>query len=190
VVDELERMQGFVWGSVLLETFPAAGYGDDFHSLGVLATRLLLTSEPAQLPSALDAVLSLHRSLGETSGAGSLASGISAAFGREPRFRELLHPGRALAFPVGPEEAVASLGESGWWEMLAFVLRLFPGDLPGAFCRVEHATDLGIFPRAFDDALHAAAALERRLVDLVLPAEPLNARVRAITAGLRRSFAP
>src|SRR5206468_1632210 len=65
LVAELERMQGFVWSNALIEILPAAGYGDDFHSLGVLAVRLLLTTEGRQLPSALDAVFSLLETLRE-----------------------------------------------------------------------------------------------------------------------------
>jgi hypothetical protein len=183
---ELERMQGFLWNNVLLETLPTVGYGDDLHSLGVLAVRLLLTAEPAQLPSALDAIFSVIEKLRETRGTGPLAEQLRAVFQADPRFNELLHPGRGLAFPISADDANAGLGAGTWWELLAFVVRLFPTDLAPAFCRLEHAADLGAFPRAFDEALNVAESLNRRLTDQVMPHETVNARVRAITAAMRR----
>jgi hypothetical protein len=189
VTDELERMQGFVWSSALLDIVPAAGYGDDFHGLGVLAVRLLFTSERRQLPSSLDAMFSLIETLRAKSGAGSLPAQVREVFQREPRFRELLHPGRCVAFPISGEEAMARLGEDGWWQMIAFVVRLFPTDLATAFCRAEQVTDLGIFPQAFDEAIGVAEALDRRFTDLVLPVESINGRVRSITAAIRRGSA-
>jgi hypothetical protein len=183
-------MQGFIWSNALLDLLPAAGYGDDFHSLGVLAVRLLLTAEPRQLPAALDAVLSVIERLRESPAPGPLAPHVRAAFEREPRFRELLHPGRAVAFPMAADDATASLGDGTWWEVLAFVLRLFPSELSSAFCRSEEAADLGVFPRAFDEALGVAEALNRRLTDQVMPHESLNARVRTITDSLRRASSP
>ena len=186
---ELERVSGFVWSNVFLELLPAAGYGDDFHSLGVLATRLLLTSEARQLPSVLDTVFSVLERLREQPAAGDLPAQIRGAFDREPRFRELLHPGRGVAFPISRDEAMASLGEAEWWDLLSFVLRLFPTELNTAFCRSEQATNLDVFPRAFDEAVGVADALSRRLTERIMPPEALNNRVRSITDSIRRSSA-
>jgi hypothetical protein len=186
VTAELERTQGFVWSDVLLEIIPAAGFGEDFHSLGVLAVRLLLTTESRQLPAALDAVFSVIETVRAAAKSGPLVEQLRAAFDHEPRFRELLHPGRAVTFPIAAGDAIASLGESTWWELLAFILRLFPTDLPGAFCRTEESTDLTIFERVFGAAGAAAEMLNRRLIDQVMPHETMNARVRAVTASLRR----
>jgi len=187
VTAELERMQGFVWPSVFLEIHPAAGYGDDLHSLGVLAVRVLLTSESRQLPAALDAVFSVIQRLRETMREGSLATQLRDVFAHEPRFSELIHPGRGVVFPIARDEAIESVGEGNAWELLSYIVRLFPTALPSAFCRVEHSSELTAFPRAFDEAVAAAEALCRRLTDQVLPPSPMNVRIRAITNSLRNS---
>jgi hypothetical protein len=44
-----------------------------------------------------------------------------------------------------------------------------------------------VFPRAFDEAITVAEAMNRRLTDQVMPPESVNARVRLITAALRQA---
>jgi hypothetical protein len=107
----------------------------DLYSLGVLAIRTLLVNDKTALPVALDDLLSLaHQVAVEHHPDLPLPARIGAIFARKPGWLESLGPHRLLAIPLGLDEANALVPAGLWHEVLAAIVRLFPGAGPDSYC--------------------------------------------------------
>lgn len=143
--------EGLSFSRVPFEFVPMLSSPCDLYSLGVLAVRLFLTNEAAPLPVALDELISLGR---------QAAGGqpIQTLFQGDRRWNEALGPHRLLFHKLDvPDLMPLEL----WWDLLAEIVRLFPGLGPESYCR-----DLGDAPSlalesVFDQAL---ANFEKLLV--------------------------
>jgi hypothetical protein len=129
----------------------------DLYSLGVLAIRTLLVNDAGGLAVALDELLSLARQVAlEHKPELSLPTRIAAIFEQKSDWVASLGPHRLLANLLSPEEASVVVPAELWCEVLAAVVRLFPGAGPDSYC-----ADLGDAP-----ALALESVFDRPLADL------------------------
>lgn len=150
----LRAAEGLSFSRAPFEFVPMLSSPCDLYSLGVLAVRLLLTNEGATLPVALDEVFSLARQAAQAP-ADKTASAlrIRALFEEDARWHAALGPHRLLYQKGDAQEAAKLLPMELWWDLLAEIIRLFPGLGPDSYCR-----DFGDAPglaleRVFDQAL-------------------------------------
>ena len=139
ILDELERGGVQFAEKVDFRVIPRLGATCDLFSLGVLAVRSLLSSGDGSLAASLDDVLSLAHAYGGTYGAndwdtgsGQLADFVGSDKGAA--WRDKLGPAR-VAEGISGEDAAAAIPGRLWWQVVGFVGRLFPGEMPGSFCK-------------------------------------------------------
>ncbi len=136
VVAALRQAEGAPFPNVPFELMPMLSSPCDLYALGVLAVRMLLVDAGNTLPIALDEVLSLARLLSSPpTGAGSLAERAAQAAAEDGRWREALGPHRMMHDALSAEDALAAFPPALWWQIVAWIVRLFPGTTPESFCR-------------------------------------------------------
>ena len=136
VVVALRQAEGAPFPNVPFELVPLLSSPCDLYALGVLAVRTLLVNESNTLPIALDEVLSLARLLAsQPAGPGSLAGRVAQAATADARWHESLGPHRMMRDALTAEDARAAFPQALWWEIIAWIVRLFPGVTPESYCR-------------------------------------------------------
>jgi len=139
--DALNAIAGIPMQNIPYEVIPQQSTPCDLYALGVLAVRLLLVGGTSTLPAALDSILSLAHEA-ECAGASNenLSDIIADVFKRDSKWGESLGPqfvcGKEMSFDTALEVFPVAL----WYEFLAMVLRMFPGD--GAFRTCRHLGDV------------------------------------------------
>ncbi len=124
------------------EIIPLLSSPCDLYSLAVVAIRTLLVNDKAALPAALDDLLSLARQAAlEHKPGAALPTRIAAIFAQKAAWLESLGPQRLLAEALSPAEAITLVPAELWYEVLAAIVRLFPGTGPDSYC-----ADLGDAP--------------------------------------------
>lgn len=160
----LRSAEGLSFSRVPFEFVPMLSSPTDLYSLGVLAVRLFLTNEGASLPVALDEAISLGRQAAARHGESpALKARIAALFQEDRRWPEALGPHRLLYHKT---EVPDLLPIELWWDLLAEILRFFPGLGPDSYCR-----DLGDAP---------ALALESVFNEALANFEKLLVRTRSL----------
>ena len=168
------------------EVIPLLSSPCDLYSLAVLAVRTLLVNDRAALPLALDEMLSLARQVAfEHKPDMPLAARIAAIFGQKEDWLASLGPHRSTTEQLGPEEAIGLVPDELWYEVLAIIVRLFPGGGPDSYC-----VDLGDAPslaleKVFDPPI---AALDKLLVEtrsLIVIDWKINREIRAAIEELQ-----
>ena len=108
----------------------------DLYSMGVLAVRTLLVNEQNTLAVALDEMLSLARQVAAESNAAAPLSGrIKNIFDQDARWASTLGPQALTREDLNPENPGNLLPASLWYDTLALLIRLFPGNGPDSICR-------------------------------------------------------
>ena len=156
--DGVARMEGAVLPRVPFDTFPLLSSPCDLFSLGAIGVQLFLAPGGEGLAVALDETLSLARALDANSSqsAGAQAKALAAGDSRWVRSLGPHHHGHGTATP---EEAFSFVPLELWWDIVAFVARLFPG--AGS---MSYRRDLGDAPpqrieAVFDQPITAAENL-------------------------------
>ena len=161
----------------------------DLYSLGVLAIRTLLVNDKAALPVALDDLLSLARQVAvehQHQPGVPLPARIAAIFAQKRGWIESLGPHRLLADPLDLEEAGALVPAGLWYEVLAAIVRLFPGAGPDS-----HRADLGDAPplaleTVLDPPLADLESLLLKTRSLIVIDWGYNREVRAVIDEFRQ----
>jgi hypothetical protein len=184
----LQAAEGVPMSDVPFQTVPLLSTPCDLYALGVLATRALLVGEGNTLPQALDELFSLARNAaGEAEGEPS--ERIARVFRGDPRWGLALGP-QHVAHGLGSvEEALDAVPLDLWCDVLACIVRMFPGIGPGAW-----AKDLGDAPGAgvqavFAEPLAALRELVRRTRSLVVVDWSANREVHAVVRARRSGMA-
>lgn len=160
----------------------------DLYSLGVLAIRTLLVNDKAALPVALDDLLSLARQVAVEHQPGvPLPARIAAIFAQKRGWLESLGPHRLLAGPTDLEEAAALVPAGLWHEVLAAIVRLFPGAGPDSY-----RADLGDAPplaleTVLDPPLADLESLLLKTRSLIVIDWSYNREVRAVIDEFRQA---
>jgi len=136
VVTALREAEGVSFSRSPFEVVPLLSTPCDLYSLGVLAVRTFLVNPQNTLAVALDETLSLARQVAaEHNSEVPLASRISAVMSGEPRFVNSLGPHRLAREPMEPATAFGLLPQELWSEIVAAIVRLFPGMGPDSHCK-------------------------------------------------------
>ena len=136
IVAALRQAEGTPYPNVQFDLVPLLSSPCDLYALGVLAVRTLLVDGDNTLPIALDEVLSLARLLASQQGSpGSLGERMMQAAATDSRWHHLLGPHRMMREAITPEDALSAFPPTLWWNIIAWLVRLFPGVTPESYCR-------------------------------------------------------
>lgn len=150
-VAALRAAEGNTFSSTEYESIPMLSTPCDLYALGVLAVRALLVNAENRLGVALDETLSLARELSQVEVEdGRFGPAALQLTRRDPRWVTTLGPQRLSYEPMTPEAAFAHLPEDLWWETVATIARLFPGNGAVGYCRDFSDVSNGAIEKVFD----------------------------------------
>jgi hypothetical protein len=157
----LQAATGVIFTQVPMEVQSPLSSPCDLYSLGVLTLRLLFAGSPVPIAQAKDNLFSLAASLtGASVGAADLVPAIREFLEGNETWREALGPHHLLA--ERQPDAAALIPSMVWAEVLALLLRLFPGRSPFAF-RADLADAPGL---ALETVYDAPLAALRKVLNL------------------------
>lgn len=184
----LAAAEGVPLSDVPFEILPLLSTPCDLYALGVLAVRVLLVNKQTKLSVALDEVMSLAKTLAadQEGGETDWGSRIAAAMESDPRWLDSLGPHRLVHEPIEPQQAFDVIPPVLWCEVLATVVRMFPGLTPQCPSR-----DFGDAPakgvhRVFERAGNDLDAILLRTRSLIVIDWRFNREVHSV---LRRHLA-
>jgi hypothetical protein len=145
-------------------------------------------NDKAALPAALDDLLGLARQAAlEYKPDLPLPTRLAGIFDRKSGWLESLGPHRLLAESLSPKEAIELVPPELWHEVLAAIVRLFPGAGPDSYC-----ADLGDAPplaleTVFDRPLVHLDNLLLKTRGLVVIDWGFNREIRAVIDESQKS---
>jgi len=180
-VQALKGAEGVAFARSPFQVVPLLSTPCDLYSLGVLATRVLLVNHENTLPVALDSLLSLAREVGgEGDPSKPLLERVRAVLQRDERYRQELGRHRLAQEALAVEGAEPGLPEELWDEMLALLVRLFPGTGPDSFRRDYGDAPAGALETVFNEPLAALDALLVRTRSLIVIDWTANREIRSV----------
>lgn len=171
------------------EVIPLIATPVDLYSLGVLATKILLTDAKTSLPVVLDELLSLAKQVAqEYDESVGLAQRIGAVFGRDPRWLEALGPHRLRSEVIPAKDAFDLVPPALWWETLAAIVRMFPGMGRDSTCTSFGNAPFGGMHLVFDQAAEDFDRVLRQTRSLIVIDwnynREIHSLVRQYSAGM------
>jgi len=131
IFDLLKQAEGAVIPESPFEILPVLSSPCDLYSLGVLGTRALLVNGGNSLPVALDELLSLAREAGALKSTGEpLHLRVRQVMEADERFGKGLGSHRILHGDA-PESSAPMIPLEFWYDVLACLIRFFPGGPDG-----------------------------------------------------------
>jgi hypothetical protein len=176
----LRAAEGVEMGNTAFEIIPLLGSACDLYALGVLAVRLLLVDGQSTLPQAMDKVRSLGAQAAQPDASAPLAKRIAAVFATDKRWAQWLGPHHALREAMEPEAALAMTPPELWWDVLAVIIRMFPGNEREAACRDYGDAPAGALHKVFGRAIEDLSSLILRTRSLIVVDWRLNREIEAI----------
>ena len=178
---ELKALEGVPVDRVPFEVVPLLSTPCDLYALGVLAVRLLLTHPQQSLPVALDELLSLARECAEYYDEGvSLVVRIKGIMDGDERWARSLGPHRLIHDEMAAEEAFSYVPLDLWAEMLAMIVRMFPGVGPDSICRDYGDASPGGLQKVLDPTLDELDDLLIRSRSLIVVDWAANREIHAV----------
>src|ERR1700677_4519927 len=136
VVAALRMAEGVSFARSAFEVVPLLSSPCDLYSLAVLVVRTLFVNPETTLAISLDESLSLARqAAAEYNKEVPLAVRIRAICEREPRCLSSLGSHRLVQEAMKPEDARELLPQDLWFDVLGFLISLFPGIGADSVCR-------------------------------------------------------
>ncbi|MCL4210914.1 MAG: hypothetical protein HRU76_12085 [Phycisphaeraceae bacterium] len=177
----LKDAAGIPLGNVPFEVVPLLTSPQDMYALGVLGVRTLLVNRDNTLPVALDELLSLARQLQvEYDEHTPLRERIATIMARDPRWQDSLGPHRLLRQSMDPAEARDLIPAELWYDVLATLVRLFPGAGPDSHCRDFADAPSGGIHRIFDPVLKNVGDLIVKSRSLIVIDWRFNREIHAV----------
>lgn len=132
---DLRHLEGVEVGDVAVVLSPSLSSPADLHALGVLALRALVADSAESLGAAVVTAMSLAREI-PAAGEDGLSIGVrvSAIVEQDPRWREILGPGRLMAGAAEAGQVEDAIPHQLWWRVIGTVCRMFPGAGPESYC--------------------------------------------------------
>jgi len=188
IKDRLKAAEGVPLSETPFELLPLVSTPYDLYALAVLSVKTLLTDKTMKLPIAVDEMISLTREVSmQSEPEEDLPQCIANVFSRDIRWAESLGPHRVIQEEVGHEEGFSSVPASIWWNVLAMVVRMWPGTSVHSTCRHYGDAARGAQDKVFDRAVEDARDLVARTRALVVTDWPYNQEVhRVIDAVLEQ----
>ncbi len=167
--NQLKTATGVPIGNTPFEVLSLLSTPVDLYALGVLGVRSLLVNPRTPLPVALDEVLSLARQVAtEHDPAVSLGLRIHTIFDRDKRWLESLGPQHLVHEEVSPEDAFDLVPAEVWWDVLAALVRSFPGIGPDSACADFGDAPSGGIHKVFDRLTADLSSLLLRTRSLIV----------------------
>ena len=180
-VAALRSAEGVPVNDTPFEIIPLLCTPCDLYSLAVLAVRSLLINDKTTLPVALDEMLSLARQLAAGyDEAVPLSQRIRQLFESDGRWAESLGPQRLINQEFTPAEAMDLIPAEVWFDVLAAVVRLFPGMGPDSLARDYGDAPQGGIHKVFDPVVEALDDLVLRTRSLIVIDWRYNREVHAV----------
>ena len=180
-VAALRSAEGVPVNDTPFEIIPLLSTPCDLYSLAVLAVRSLLINDKTTLPVALDEMLSLARQLAAGyDEALALPQRIRQLFESDGRWAESLGPQRLINQEFTPSEAMDLIPAEVWFDVLAAVVRLFPGMGPDSLARDYGDAPQGGIHKVFDPVVEALDDLVLRTRSLIVIDWRYNREVHAV----------
>jgi hypothetical protein len=132
----LRAAEGISFAKSPYEVVPLLSSPCDLYALGVLAVRTFLVNPQNTLAVALDEVLSLAKQLATEHKADTpIGNRVGSIISSDNRFTKSLAPHRLSQEPMEPSAAFELLPPELWNQLLAFIVRLFPGMGPDSYAK-------------------------------------------------------
>jgi hypothetical protein len=184
----LKAAEGVAMSDAPFQVIPLLSTPCDLYALGVLGVRTLLVGSGNTLPEALDELRSLARQAAE--GQGGLGPRLAGVMEKDKRWIEALGPWRVAGDIGTPAQALDQIPLELWAEVVAMLVRMFPGASAESACR-----DLGDAPPGGLQAVFAKAAadldsLVTRTRSLIVIDWRYNREVHGVIRGMRTGLAP
>jgi len=181
-VEALGAAEGVPLKDTPYEMIPLLSSPCDLYALGVMAVRTLLVDQQTKLSVALDEILSLARQVAtqEQEDDAGLASRIQAAFEGDDRWAQSLGPHRLTDDEIDLREAFDLVPPRLWWDILAMIVRLFPGIAPDCPARDFGDAPPGGIHKVFDTAMDDLETLLLRTRSLIVIDWRFNREVHAV----------
>jgi len=182
VLARIRAAEGSEMRGVRFELIPLLSTPCDLYALAVFAVRVLLTNPTMTHAVALDRILSLARQAAAAAGDLSqpLSDRIGKIFGQDARWIEQLGPQRLIREPLAPVEAFALFPRRLWFDVLAMIVRMFPGVGPDSVCRDFGDAPPGGLHRVFETSLADLESLLLRVRSLIVVDWRLNHEIQAV----------
>lgn len=191
-VARLRQAEGVPIPDVMFEVLPLLSTPFDLYSMGVLAARTLLVNQTTTLPVVLDDLLSLGGLLaGEkpptdpsvdiTTALGEM---IGKALAAEPRLLEALGCHRLVSDKVDPAIAAALIPGKLWHQVLATILRTFPGMGWFSKCKDYGDAPSGAPYRVYDGLMDNLHGLLIKTRSLMVSDQALSREVQGVVREL------
>ena len=186
IANQLKAAAGVPIGNTPFEVLSLLSTPVDLYALGVLGVRSLLVNPRTPLPVVLDEVLSLARQVAtEHDPAVSLGLRIHTIFDRDKRWLESLGPQHLVHQEVSPEDAFDLVPAEVWWDVLAALVRAFPGVGPDSACADYGDAPSGGIHKVFDKLSGDLSKLLLRTRSLIVIDWRANREIHSVI----RSFA-
>jgi hypothetical protein len=180
-VSALRSAEGVPVNDTPFEIIPLLSTPFDLYSLAVLGVRMLLVNDKTTIPVALDEMLSLARQLSAGyDEAAALPQRIRGLFESDGRWVESLGPQRLVNQALTAAEAMDLVPAEVWFDVLALVVRLFPGMGPDSLARDYGDAPQGGIHKVFDPVVEALDDLVLRTRSLIVIDWRYNREVHAV----------
>ncbi len=182
----LKAAEGVPMPDTPFEIVPLLSSPCDMYALGVLAVRTLLVDNETKLSVALDEVLSLARQVGQDQDASAeLSDRIEAVFSQDDRWVGSLGPHRMSHEPLEPADAFDVVPPKLWWDVLAMVVRLFPGMAGDCPCHDFGDAPQGGIHKIYERSLGDLGSLILRTRSLIVIDWRFNREVHMVLRRLQ-----
>lgn len=182
--EQLRSAEGVPLSNVTFELMPLLSTPVDLYSLAVLAVRSLLVNPQTSLPEALDEMLSLARQVAhEHEPESELKLRVGSLFEKDERWLASLGPHRLSWEPVAPAQAMDLVPPELWWDVMAMIIRMFPGIGPDSTASGYGDASPGGLHKMFDRARADLDALLVRTRSLIVIDWHYNREIHAVIRG-------
>ena len=186
IVANLRAAEGNTFSSTEYESIPMLSTPCDLYALGVLAARALLVNSENSLGVALDETLSLARELSQmTIEQGRFGAATLQLARQDPRWVQTLGPQRLSYEKITPEVAFTHVPEDLWWETVAMIARLFPGNGAVGYCRDFSDVSSSAIEKVFDRPAADLDAILIRARGLLFSDWNANREIAAVIDRIR-----
>lgn len=186
IVAALRAAEGNTFNSTEYESIPMLSTPCDLYALGVLAVRALLVNADNSLGVALDETLSLARELSQMPvEQGRFGAATLQLARQDPRWVQTLGPQRLSYEKITPEAAFTHLPEDLWWETVAMIARLFPGNGTVGYCRDFSDVSSSAIEKVFDRPAADLDAILIRARGLLFSDWNANREIAAVIDRIR-----
>jgi len=178
LVESLKRMAGTRFPKSPYEIWPLLSSPCDLYSLGVMAVRFLLANSQSNLPIILDEILSLARSVGDSSkDKEDYLAELRKLVKNDENLLNFVSPHNLIECGLSPKQARANICMDIWLETISWLLRLFPDTGVHSFCKDFGDVSPLALETVFDNPMQQLELIILRLRSILAPSLSENVEI-------------